>query len=247
VKLDEPLPLLTAAQKTLVRDAHGAVERARVAARRDYREMLADVTDAQLLTEGTLSLAFSAQSFDATRGKDYEEWAFYHAFFAMLDLARDDGRYAKIKAKMRAAIYQRLVEAKPPAIDGHDESPDVTRAHVSSFADGQAIAVLARLGLRPTRGEADILERDVIARVERALSRVVGELKPEHLRLLELHFVDGQPLKHIAVALDDGGYRGLLDDFHALLGRMGARLRTLGIDAAPPMLDAPILPRSART
>ena len=58
--------------------------------------------------------------------------------------------------------------------------------------------------------------------------------------------MDGHPLKHIAATLGDG-YRGLLDDFHALLARMGARLRTLGLDAAPDTLDAAILPRSAGT
>lgn len=246
MNLDEPLPLLTAEQQKLVRENHGAVERARFTARRDHREILDQVTDAQLLTEGTLSLAFSAQSFDPARGKDFEIWAFYHAYFAMLDLARDDGRYAKIKTKMRAAVYQRLLEARPPAIDAHEESPDVARAHVTAFTDGAAMAVLARLGLNPARGEADILERDVVTRAERALARVVEELRPEHRRLLELHFVDGHPLKHIAEALGDG-YRGLLEEFHALLARMGARLRTLGLDEVPTTLDAAILPRSAGT
>jgi RNA polymerase sigma factor (sigma-70 family) len=246
VNLDEPLPLLTAEQKKLVRENHGAVERARITARREHREMLDQVTDAQLLTEGTLSLAFSVQSFDPARGKDFEVWAFYHAYFAMLNLARDDGRYGKIKKKIRAAVYQRLLEAQPPAIDLHEESPDVARAHVTAFTDGAAMAVLACLGLTPARGEADILERDVVTRAERALARVVEELRPEHRRLLELHFVDGHPLKHIAQALGDG-YRGLLDEFHALLARMGARLRTLGLDEAPNTLDAAILPRSAGT
>jgi RNA polymerase sigma factor (sigma-70 family) len=243
VKVDEPIPLLTPEQKELVRNGHGAVERARFSARRDHGDILKHVTDAQMLTEGTISLGFSAQTFDPARGSRFEEWAFYHAWFAMLDLARDDGRYAHIKAKMREAIYQHLREARPPAVDVHDEAPEVARAHVSAFTDGAAMAVLARLGMHPARGEADILEREAVARAERALARVVEELRPEHRRLLRLHFVEGFPLKQIAEVLGDG-YRRVLDEFHDLLARMGARLRTLGLHELPPQLDAIVLSRS---
>lgn len=248
---DEPIPLLTADQRELVRKTgHGAVRRALKEARRLHGAILSHVTDAQMLTEGTISLAYSAHKFDPERSQNpdrdeaFEAWAFHRAWYAMLDLARDDRRFGKIKAQMREAVYQHVSAARRPAVEVSDEAPEEARAQVAAFADGVAMTVLARVGLRRPRGEADMIEREAVERVESALALVVGELRPEQRRMLDQHFAQGTSLKDIAKALGEG-YRGVLDEYHALLARMAARLRTLGVHEVPPMLDAAILPRSA--
>jgi len=247
VKTDEPIPLLTMEQRELVRKTgHGAVQRAQREARRLHGALLSQVSDAQMLTEGTISLAYSAHKFEPSRSEAldrdeaFEAWAFYRAWYAMLDLARDDRRYGKIKAQMRDAVYQHVSEARGPSEEVSSEAPEEARAQVGAFADGVAMTALARVGLRRPRGEADMIEREAVERAESALAQVMGELRPEQRRMLEHHFAEGTSLKDIAKVVGKG-YRGVLDDYHALLARMSARLRTLGVHEVPPALTAVVL------
>jgi DNA-directed RNA polymerase specialized sigma24 family protein len=243
VKADQPIPLLTAAQRALVDDAPHVVARARSAVRRDHGELLRNISNAQLDTEGTIAVGLAARSFDPERGT-FDQWAFYKACFAMLDLARDDGRFAKLKATARAAFFRHLCDARPSG-EVHEESREAAQAGISATAAGQATAIFASLGLKPAVGEADVIERETIARVSRSLQRVVSELKPEQQRLLELCFAEDHSVKDAARVLGVG-YRSVLTGYHELMDLMGARLRSLGVHEPPPRVEETILQPSGR-
>jgi DNA-directed RNA polymerase specialized sigma24 family protein len=243
VKADKPIPLLTPAQRALVDSVPDVVERARSAVRHDHGELLRNITNDQLRTEGTIAVCLAAHGFDPERGS-FEQWAFYKACFAMLDLARDDGRFSRLKANARAAFFRHLCDARPLG-DVHEESREAAQAGVSATAAGQAGAIFASLGLKPADGEADVIERETIARVGRSLHRVVSELKPEQQRLLELCFAEDHSVKDAAKVLGLG-YRSVLTAYHELMDRMGARLRSLGVHELPPSVEETILQPGGR-
>lgn len=243
MKADQPIPLLTAAQRALVDSAPHVVARARSAVRRDHGELLRHITSDQLDTEGTIAVGLAAQGFDPERGS-FDQWAFYKACFAMLDLARDDGRFAKLKATARAGFFRHLCDARPFG-DVHEESREAAQASVSATAAGPAVAIFASLGLQPADGEADVIERETIARVGRSLQRVVSELKPEQQRLLELCFAEDHSVKDAAKVLGLG-YRSVLTGYHELMDLLGARLRSLGVHEVPSCVEETILQASGR-
>jgi RNA polymerase sigma factor (sigma-70 family) len=238
VKVDQPIPLLTAAQRELIESEPGVVERAAAAVRRDYWNLLRHVKDEELLTEGTIAVGLAAQTFAPDRGA-FGSWAFHKACFAMLDLSRDDGRYANLKRAARAAVLRHLQDAPPPD-DDREETREEAAAGVAAFADGTAMAILDELGRLPVDPLAELLEQQAVEHAGRSLRRVLDELPPDQRRLLDLRFADDETVKDAAKTLGRG-YARVRHGYHELLARMGARLRSLGLIEPPPRVDETIL------
>ena len=86
-----------------------------------------------------------------------------------------------------------------------------------------------------TRGDEDVLyKQKALGRTGDAVRRVVDELSPEHRYLLQQCGAYGEPVKEAAKHLQKG-YRTVLEDFHELKARCGARLGgLLGTTEPPP-------------
>jgi DNA-directed RNA polymerase specialized sigma24 family protein len=208
------------------------VDRAAAHVIREYR---VDHQADDLKQEGTLAIATGIPRFDPSYGTSFEQWAFFCALHAMLQIVRVESRYRQQFAAMRLAVTLHGAFATG-TFDAVRDDEDVARTKLTDYARRLATGTVIRLALVPlaTHGEDDVVVAETQRRVVRVMQRLLEELSPEQRDLLTTCFAydEGNVKKW---AREHGkGYRAVLEDYHELIDRLAARFAGAGFKELPP-------------
>ena len=178
----------------------------------------------------------AAASFDASRGVPYRQWALYFAAYRLWEeLRRTYGDDKALRARIRLGMF-RFMAHHQRFFDVWRDTRESDERALRAFTDGVLFTGAMELDATGaiTRGIEDVVQTEAARRTGEALRVLVGELSPEQLYLLRSCAAYGEPVKVVAKHLQKG-YRTVLDDFHELKARCGARLAgLLGTKELPP-------------
>lgn len=225
---DEACVPLTPAQLKLVAEAEAMMSKVLRTVRRRFRGGL---SDAELLDRGRKRLFEAARRFRAKDNVPFEgyAWSFVHG--AMWDAIREETRYQKT---VRFGAYKAAeAQHEEPRSGGTGQVPST--AAVEGFSDAVVVGMMTEVlaQVERQRASGEVGARLEFAQARTALHTALGELSAQDRQLIELHYFQdvaiylvGEPLKMCRTVVK-ARHRGVLK-------RLGARLRALGITAAPP-------------
>lgn len=224
VRTLRPRVPLDAAQKVLARSVPGLVERVARDVTRTYGPFL---PFEEMVATGHFAVALAAQSFDASYGVPFSQWAFYRATEAILDAGRRERRHRVILRARRAAMRFLAVERRA-ADDPFQETTESLRGELDELAGGLMTAMLDALVDKRVDAEEEIQDRESFGRARGALERVMAELSKEDRELVELQFGEDVDLRRIAAARGVSYFK-LWRAKQELLKKMRRRLEQLGV------------------
>ena len=192
--------------------------------------------DAVMLSFAARGALEAAATFDASRGVPYRQWALYFAAYRVWEeLRRMHGRDKPLVGRIRLGMF-RFMAHHQRFFDVWTDTPEIDQKALKGFTDGMLFTGAIELGAAGpiSHGIEDVLYVEGARRTGDAVRTVVGELSAEQVYLLERCGAYGEPVKEAAKHLKKG-YRTVLEDFHELKARCGARLRALlGTEGTPP-------------
>jgi DNA-directed RNA polymerase specialized sigma24 family protein len=199
------------------------------------REYHVDQQADDLKQEGTIAIATGIPRFDPSFGIPFEQWAFFCALHAMLQIVRVENRYRQQFAAMRLAVTLHGAFSTGTFNAARDDE-DIARTKLTDYARRLATGTIIRLVMVPiaTRGEDDVVVAETQRRVVHVMKRLLSELSPEQRDLLTTCFAydDGNVKKW---AHEHGkGYRAVLEDYHELIDLLAARFAGAGFKELPP-------------
>jgi hypothetical protein len=232
------VPRLDAAQRALAKSVPGLAERVASSVLADYGPLM-PLNEA--VREAHYGITLAAASYVEAPGSPFERWAAYQGCYAILMAARRERRPGRIRRQVERAVmgyYATTGEESDQAL--REETPEQLVARLRDFIEG-AIGAAACGGVGSARqalGEEYPAAREAWKVTMEALGRVLRELRPEQLRLIEACYPEGEErdLKEAAQVLGMS-YRTLLDHHTALVRLIGARMRGLRVIEVPENLD----------
>ena len=177
----------------------------------------------------------AAAGFDPECGVPYRQWAIFFTAARLWEQLRKAHRHDPAQcARIRAAAF-RFMAHHQRFFDPWKDTRETSKETIGGFSDALLFLAARQMGVPviASRGEDDVVEAEDARRAGEAVQKVVGELRPEQVQLLERCAAYGQPVKEVARAMGRR-YRAVLEEHHQLLERCGARLRGLGIKRLPP-------------
>jgi DNA-directed RNA polymerase specialized sigma24 family protein len=229
---------LTPEQEALFEGVSEVPAEAASAALREHGALLRHLTQEEVLSLAVIGGMEATASHRAEAGP-LRQWVFFGALHRILDSARaEHKRHAKVLALVRAAAavhWSGFVEG----VEIGDEEAEL-RDKLHAASDGFYAHAALRMAAADLPDSSDAEEelglRRAAAWAGDALRAAIETLTPEERWILEQHFRAKHPLTQIAAELGvtPSQYRTFMRDFHRLLGRLGRRLRTLGMKEMPP-------------
>jgi DNA-directed RNA polymerase specialized sigma24 family protein len=194
------------------------------------REYRCHQQEDDLKQEGTIAIALGIPKFDPTRGVKFEEWAYFRALYAMLQIVRVEGRYQEQIGAMRLAVSLHI-GFSGGTFDAVRDDDVVAREKLSKYGLRIAMKTVIRLAMVPlaTGGWDDVVMAETQRRVVTVMERLLSGLRPDQRDLLACGFSDEESVKTWA-AEHGRGYRAALEDFHELVDLVAARFVGAGFN-----------------
>jgi RNA polymerase sigma factor for flagellar operon FliA len=226
---------LSAEQRELVTGSMQVVDKVARALARRYGT-LAAFDD--MVSMGREGLVQAARVYDSGLGVPFSTFATYRIQGAILDgIRKEAGRAREIRIAAHAAATE-FFAVQSDRTDVMTDTEEAQRERLDSFAANAAAAMFAGLigaqSRRSAAGDEDsTAARDQRTRAIASLERASAELNERDRKLVDLHYKQGIDLKDVAGVL--GVSYATVRRYHtAVIQRLAARLRTLGVDNAPP-------------
>jgi RNA polymerase sigma factor (sigma-70 family) len=224
------LPVLTLVQHLLVRRALSLVDELAADEHERYRGLI-ELDD--LRSAGKLALYSAAARFDEDFRVDFEQFARWHVYGAMIKAVRDEARHARVKRAARQTMARMLAYYTDDYDLVRDDDAELQR-RLDKFCDNLAGVMFAGGIEEVTRRRPDVAyaEREEYARAIAMLQEVVSDLDEPEERMLTLLFREELTLHEVAERLGISYQAAWLRNTR-LLRRLRDKLTSLGLAQAP--------------
>jgi RNA polymerase sigma factor for flagellar operon FliA len=229
------LPVLTLVQHLLVRRALSLVDELARDEHDRYRGLI-DLDD--LRSAGKLALYAAAVRFDDAFGVDFEQFARWRVYGAMIKAVRDEAIHARVKRAARHTMARMLAYYTDDYDLIRDDDAELQR-RLDKFCDNLAGVMFAGGIEEVTRRRPDVVfaEREEYARAIGMLQEVVSDLDEPEERMLTLLFREELTLHEVADHLGIS-YQAAWRRNTRLLKRLRDKLTRLGLTQAPAPVGA---------
>jgi RNA polymerase sigma factor (sigma-70 family) len=229
------LPVLTLVQHLLVRRALSLVDELARDEHDRYRGLI-DLDD--LRSTGKLALYAAAVRFDEAFGVDFEQFARWGVYGAMIKAVRHEARHARVKRAARHTMARMLAYYTDDYDLIRDDDAELQR-RLDKFCDNLAGVMFAGGIEEVTRRRPDVVfaEREEYARAIAMLQEAVSDLEEPEERMLTLLFREELTLHEVADHLGIS-YQAAWCRNTRLLKRLRDKLTRLGLTQAPVPIGA---------
>jgi hypothetical protein len=221
---------LTRDERALVKSVPGVAERA---VRGVCRAFDGNPRDPDLLRLAHLGIYQGALVHDPALGP-FPRWAYCKAASAVMDGLKTDRRQRRmlVAARIASCIYLATRPRRPDEIDPGATERELYQG-VVGFAQENIVASLvgATVAAEQPEGEDDLIEREAWAEAVKGLGGELGRLREDQRDLLTA-YAHGRDLKSVAKGRGVS-YSSLLEEWHALIAMLRARLGWLGVKSFP--------------
>jgi RNA polymerase sigma factor for flagellar operon FliA len=228
-------PVLTVVQHLLVRRALPLVEELAKDEHARYRGLV-ELDD--LRSAGKLALYAAALRFDEAFGVDFEQFARWRVYGALLRAVRHEAVHARVKRAARHTMARLLAYYTDDYDLIRDDDAELQR-RLDKFCDNLAGVMFAGGIEEVTRRQPDVayVEREEYARAIAMLQEVVADLDAPEERMLTLLFREELSLHEVAERLGIS-YQAAWCRNTRLLKRLRDKLARLGLSQAPEPIGA---------
>lgn len=229
------LPVLTLVQHLLVRRALPLVDELARDEHARYRGLV-ELDD--LRSVGKLALYAASARFDEAFGVDFEQFARWRVYGAMLRAVRHEAIHARVKRAARHTMARLLAYYTDDYDLIRDDDAELQR-RLDKFCDNLAGVMFAGGIEEVTRRRPDVAyaEREEYARAIALLQEVVADLDEPEERMLTLLFREELTLHEVADRLGIS-YQAAWCRNTRLLKRLRDKLARLGLIQAPEPIGA---------
>jgi len=229
-------PVLTILQHLLVRRALPLIDEL---ARQEHARYAGLIDLDDLRSTGKLALYAAVIRFDDAFGVDFDQFARWYVYGAMLKAVRHEARHARVKRAARHTMARLLAYYTDDYNLIRDDDAELQR-RLDKFCDNLAAVMFAGGVEEATRRRPDVActEREEYAGAIAMLQEVVADLDEPEERMLTLLFREELTLHEVASRLSIS-YQATWLRNTRLLKRLRDKLSQMGLTRAP-------LPMAAR-
>jgi RNA polymerase sigma factor (sigma-70 family) len=190
---------LNAAQRTLVEDALGLVERVARAVLRRHPGARLD----ELESSGFEALAEAARTYDPAKNDNFAAYAWSHVYGAMADQLAVSASAGTAAVAVARRLGLDLAGTLRDESDPFSDGPADVEQRVRDACDDVTAAVVFGIGrdLWSELGEDAVILREDYRRAAAAVHRELSRLSEHDRRLIELRYRDRLALRRVADAL----------------------------------------------